>query len=151
MLMDKRTQFASAEAIGGSTGRRLVGDVIDLGNVRDIGAPNNIYLVVQLAVAMTSGGSATVQIELASDAQAAIAVDGSATVHLTSPEFAFDSKIVGDQLLVAPIPQEFADTLYERYLGVIVNVGTAALTAGSINAFLTDKPPIHKSYPDGDR
>lgn len=26
---------------------------------------------------------------------------------------------------------------YERYLGIIQNVGTAALTAGKINAFLT--------------
>ena len=78
--------------IGGSTGRRLVGDVIDIGALRDIGAPSNIWLVVQLQTAMTSGGSATVQIELASDAQAAIATDASATVHATSASFAFDSR-----------------------------------------------------------
>ena len=151
MLMDKRTQFASAVAIGGSTGRRLVGDVIDIGALRDIGAPSNIWLVVQLTTAMTSGGSATVQIELASDAAAAIATDGSATVHATSAQFAFDSKAVGDTLFQVLLPPETADVSYERYLGVLVNVGTAALTAGAINAFLTDQPPFHRAYPDGDR
>lgn len=151
MLMDKRTTFASAVAIGGSTGRRLVGDVIDIGALRDIGAPSNIWLVVQLQTAMTSGGSATVQIELASDAQAAIATDASATVHATSESFAFDSKVVGDTLFQCLLPPEAADVTYERYLGILVNVGTAALTAGKINAFLTLQPPIIKAYPDGAR
>ena len=151
MLMDKRTQFAAAVAIGGSTGRRLVGDVIDLENIRDIGGPNNVYLVVQLAVAMTSGGSATVAIELASDAAAAIATDGSATVHATSDTFDFDAVAVGDTLFQIAIPPEKAGAIYERYLGILVNVGVAALTAGSINAFLTLQPPMHKHYPDGDR
>jgi hypothetical protein len=149
MWLDKRTEFADGVAIGTSTGRRLVGDVIDLENERDIGSNFNAWLVVQLQTAMTSGGSATVQVELASDAQAAIATDGSATVHLTSDQMAFDDVAAGDVLLQAIIPIEKKTAPYERYLGILVNVGTAALTAGKINAFITNQPPVQRAYPDG--
>ena len=46
-----------------------------------------------------------------------------------------------------PVPLE-GDKLYERYLGIQQNVGTAALTAGAINAFLTFDPKGWKSVPD---
>lgn len=151
MWMDKRTEFADAVAIGTGTGRRLVGNVIDLENQRDIGASSNIWLVIQLQTAMTSGGSATVQFELASDAQAAIATDGSATVHATSESFAYNAVAAGDNLMQIILPLERTGKPYERYLGILANVGTAALTAGSINAFLTLQPPVQKAYPDGAR
>jgi len=147
MLFDKRTTFAEDTAIGGSTGRRLIGDVIDLGNARDIGV-SDIWLYVLLSVAATSGGSATLQLELASDAQAAIATDASATVHLTSPSFALAALTAGKQLMATKLPLEVDGWPYERYLGLLGNVGTAALTAGSVTAFLTFHPPVRKIYPN---
>lgn len=147
MLFDKRTTFAESTAIGGSTGRRLVGDVIDLGNARDIGV-SDIWLYLLVAVSATSGGSATVQFELASDAQAAIATDGSATVHLTSATWDFDDLDAGVQVMAVKLPLEADGAPYERYLGILANVGTAALTAGSITAFLTFHPPVRKIYPN---
>ena len=148
MILDQRSTFAEAVAIGASTGRRLIGDVIDLGNARDIGAANNLYLVVLVSTTATSGGSATAQVELVSDAQAAIAVDGSATVHVASGLVPVASMTAGHKLFQVVIPLE-GDTTYERYLGVIINAGTAAFTAGAVDAFLTMQPPIHKSYPNG--
>jgi site-specific recombinase len=148
MIMDKRSEFADNVAIGGATGRRLIGDVIDLGQDRDIGAAANMYLVVQVSVTATSGTSSTAQVELVSDAQAAIAVDGSASVHVASGVIAHTAMIAGTTLFQTIIPLEGA-TAYERYLGLIINVGTAAFTAGSVNAFLTMQPPVHKSYPNG--
>ena len=150
MLMDKRTEFCSATVIGGSTGRRLLGDVIDLENQRDIGSTDNVWLVVQVATTFTSGGAGTLQIELATDAAAAIAVDGSATEHITSATFALAALTAGTTLVQQLLPNE-GDTPYERYLGIIGNVGSNAMTAGAINAFLTTQPPNHKAYPDGRR
>lgn len=150
MLMDKRTEFCSATVIGGSTGRRLLGDVIDLENQRDIGSTDNVWLVVQVATTFTSGGAGTLQIELATDAAAAIAVDGSATEHITSATFALAALTAGTTLVQQLLPNE-GSTPYERYLGIIGNVGAAAMTAGAINAFLTTQPPNHKAYPDGRR
>lgn len=147
MIMDARTLFAEEVAIGGSTGRRLVGDVIDLSNARDIGL-SDIWLVIICTTDFTSGGSATVQFELVSDAQAAIAVDGSATEHLVTSDMDYSGIDAGDRILVSRLPVEASGAPYERYLGIIANVSTAALTAGKISAFLTMDPPVRKLYPN---
>jgi hypothetical protein len=135
MILDERNEFADATALGTSgTGRQLVGDVIDLGAVsQDIGNGEPLYLVVQVDTAVTSDGSATVSFELASDAQAAIATNGTATVHVVTPAIAKTALTAG--VIVASVALPMGT--YERYLGIIANVGTAAVTAGKINAFLT--------------
>ncbi len=147
MLMDARTLFAEEVAIGGSTGRRLVGDVIDLSNARDIGV-SDIWIVIICTTDLTSGGSATVTFEVASDAQAAIATDGSATVHLATADTDYATIDAGERILVSRLPVEATGKPYERYLGILANVSTAALTAGKISAFLTMDPPVRKLYPN---
>lgn len=149
MWMDKRTEFADAIAVGTATGTAIIGDVIDLEDQRDIGSSANVWLVVQLQTAMVSAGAATLQLKLVSDAQAALATDGSATEHIVSSVMAYDSVAAGDVLLQAILPLERSGKPYERYLGIIGTIGTAALTAGKINAFLTLQPPVQKAYPDG--
>ena len=135
MILDERNEFADATALGTSgTGRQLVGDVIDLGGVsQDIGNGEPLYLVVQVDTAVTSDGSATVSFELASDAQAAIATNGTATVHVVTPAIAKTALTAGVIVAALALPMG----TYERYLGIIANVGAAAVTAGKINAFLT--------------
>lgn len=83
MILDERNEFADATALStAATGRALVGDVIDLGATSsDIGNGQPLYLVIQVDTDVTSAGAATVSFELASDASASIATDGSATVH----------------------------------------------------------------------
>jgi hypothetical protein len=151
MLLDRRTTFCENTAIGAGTGRRALGDAIDLQSLRDIGADANVYLVVQMSVTATSGGAGTLQIELVTDAQDPPLVDGSATEHITSQVFALANLAAGAELIKMVLPIESQGATYERYLSIIANVGTAALTAGSINAFLTLQPPVHRSYRDGDR
>lgn len=90
-IIDDRSEIADALALStGSTGRQLVGDVIDLragglaidpNAARAAGIGDGSYFNVQVDTAFTSGGAATVSFELVSDAQSAIATDGSATVH----------------------------------------------------------------------
>lgn len=142
MILDERNEFADATALGTSgTGLQLVGDVIDTGGdgINDV---DNLYLVVQVDTAVTSAGAATVDFKLASDAQAAIATDGSATVHFSSGAIAKATLVAGYYVAKVELPKG----TYERYVGILADVGTAALTAGKINAFLTPVPVTQKSF-----
>lgn len=146
MILDDRNEFADATALStAATGRALVGDVIDLGSTtRDIGTGEDLFLVVQVDTAVTSAGAATVSFELVSDAQAAIAVDGSATTHFASAAIPKATLVAGYTAVAVKLPP--GD--YERYVGIIANVGTAALTAGKVNAFLTPDISKWKAYAD---
>lgn len=147
MITDKLTTFALATAMNtGVAGSYLVGDVIDLGTARDIGQATPLWLVIQIDTAATSGGSATASFSLCSDAQAAIAVDGSQTTHITSPVFAVAALTAGKSVLKAVIPLE--GNVYERYLGIVQTTAVAAFTAGKIDAFLTPDPSAWKAYAD---
>lgn len=153
MIIDDLLEFADATTITTATGRALLGDVIDLGAppsgtvYRDIGNGDPLYLVIQIDTAVTSAGAATVQFELVSDAQAAIAVDGTASIHFVTAAIAKATLVAGYYVAVIALPRE--GVAYERYLGVISNPATAALTAGKANAFLTRTPPSWKAYTDG--
>lgn len=146
MILDERNEFCDATALSTSgTGRALVGDVIDLGAADQIGSGDQLYLVIQVDTAVTSAGAATVSFELASDAQAAIATDGTATVHFATAAIPKATLVAGYTVAVVEVPI-VPDA--ERYLGILQNVGTAALTAGKINAFLTADVARWKAYAD---
>lgn len=146
MILDERNEFADATALStAATGRALVGDVIDLGGTADdIGNGSQLYLVIQVDTAVTSAGSATVSFELASDASASIATDGSATVHFATAAIPKATLVAGYMAAAVALPMG----TYERYLGILANVGTAALTAGKVNAFLTDDVAKWVATPD---
>lgn len=135
MILDERNEFCDATALNtGAAGSYLVGDVIDLGATSsDIGNGEPMYLVIQVDTAAASAGAATGQFHLCSDAQAAIAVDGSATYHFSTSAIPVASLVAGYRVAVVALPHG----TYERYLGVVQTTGTAAFTAGKINAFLT--------------
>ncbi len=148
MIMDERLEFADALALNtGAAGTYLLGDVIDLqlASGGDIGAGQPVYLIITVDTTATSGGAATVELVLASDAQAAIATDGSATQHATTGPQGFATLTAG-KTFVIPVPSQ--GPLYERYLGILQKTGTAAVTAGKINAFLTLDPTGWKAYAD---
>lgn len=149
MIMDELTEFCDATALNtGAAGTYLLGDVVDLGpgGLKGLGNGREVFLVVQVDTTATSGGSATGNIILASDAQAAIATNGSATVHWQSGAKAVADLVKG-LTYVIPLP---ADRTYERYLGILQTTATAAFTAGKINAFLTLDPKGWAAYPEGD-
>ncbi len=154
MILDYLTQFCSATAVTGNAGTALVGDVIDLQTVtRDIGTGSKIRLFVNVDTeVITAGNAGTIQFQLASDAQAAIATDGSATIHLTSASLVTDDAAVNSAALNAGgviFDVDLPSGQYERYLGILVTIGTTAVTAGKINANLVlDTPKVH-AYPDG--
>lgn len=146
MILDERLEFCDATALNtGGAASYLVGDVIDLGAAsRDIGTGEDLYVVIQVDTTATSGGSATGAFHLASDAQAAIAVDGTATYHLSTTAIAVASLVAGTTVLAARLPSG----TYERYLGVLQTTAVAAFTAGKINAFLTKDIAKYTAYAD---
>lgn len=150
MILDERSEFCDATSVAAAAGTALVGDVIDLQATGiDLGEVD-LWLIIQCTTAIITGGTAgTVQFALASDAQAAIATDGSATVHYLTGEFVTDDAAlndlnIGDEIAAVKLPA--GD--YERYLGILVITGTTTSTAGAINAFLTPNRAKVKHYAD---
>ncbi len=144
MILDERTEFADATALNtGAAGDYVIGDVVDLGAAgRDIGNGEELELVVQVDTTATSGGSATLAISLATDDNSSLS---SPTKIVTSPAVAVASLTAGTTVFRVRVP---AGT-YERYLGIVQTTGTAAFTAGKINAFLTPASANWKAYADG--
>jgi hypothetical protein len=148
MILDSLLTLANSTALStAATGLQLVGDQIDLGiNFRDVGAGRPVYLVVDVTTAFTSAGATDVDFIVASDAAAAIATNGTATVHSRSPAIPKATLVAGYRY-VFELPQ--GNPAYERYLGILANVATTALTAGAISAYITfDAPDSFRTYAD---
>lgn len=154
MIIDSLNEFADAQSVAAAASTALIGDVIDLGAVpQDLGNGDPMYLVITVDTSIITGGVAgTIAFSLASDAQAAIAVDGSATQHISTGTFVTDDValaglLAGGVAYVGALPTG-AGKAYERYLGVLATVATTTVTAGAINAFLTKDPSAWKAYAD---
>lgn len=153
MLMDKRTEFADAESVAAVASTILVGDVLNLGIAsRDIGV-SNIYLQLLCQTdIITAGAAGTIQFKLVSDAQAAIATDGSASEHFATKAFVTDDGALneldaGDVIAQLQLPLE-GGVPYEQYLGILAIIATTTITAGAIDAFMTLDPTAWKAYAD---
>lgn len=156
MILDERTEFADAVALNtGAAGTYLIGDQVDVSlagvsaTPGHIGAVDDLYLVIQVDTGITAGSAGTVQFQLVSDDSASVATNGTATVHLTTAAFATGTGTgtttlkAGTVLACMELPKTFS---YERYLGLLQVTGTAAITAGKINAFLTPDPALWAAF-----
>ncbi len=153
MILDERTEFADALALNtGAAGTYNIGDVLDtqgqtIGTAnltRDLGVSTDcLWLVIRVATAATSGGAATGQFRLVSDDTATPSTT-TATVHYTSAAIPVASMTAGSTIAVVCLPSGS----YERYLGIQQITGTAAFTAGAIDAFLTADPAVWRAYAD---
>lgn len=155
MIMDELLEFADDVDVSAAAGTALVGDVIDLGVARDIGNGEPVYLVIKTGATeiITGGVAGTIKFQLASDAQAAIATDGSATVHFDTGTFVTDDEAANDDAMnaggsIAFVALPLEGNAYERYLGILVITATTTTTEGTINAFLTKDPSAWQSYAD---
>ena len=153
MILDKLTEFADAQSVVGTAGATInVGSQIDLGSARDIGAGQPLYLVINVDTSIITGGVAgTIAFQLASDATAAIATNGTQTIHYTSKAFVTDDDALneldaGETAVIIALPME--GVAYEQFLGVQAVIGTTDTTAGKINAFLTHDVAKWKAYAD---
>jgi len=149
MILDALTQFADAESVANAAGTNLIGDVIDIGALRDIGQGQPLYLVIRCQTEIITGGAAgTIQFQLASSAAATMTAPN---IHFQTDTFVTDDTIptelrAGDTIAVIALPME--NPAYLRYLGILAVVATAATTAGAIDAFLTPDVSAWKAYAD---
>lgn len=145
MIYDTLTTFADGEETG-NTGTRLIGDTVDLQDVRDVGNGQTLYLMVMVSTGITAGSAGTYQVKLTSGTDNTLA---SPVDHLVSAEFVTGSTAIdaGTVLLHAALPIEGVE--YKRFLGIREVVGTQNTTAGEISAFLTLDPHAWKSYAQG--
>ena len=140
MIIDSTLEMCNATAVNtGGEGTYLLGSQIDLSVARDIGQGKPAYLVITVDTPLASA-TGTIQLQLASDATAAIAVDGSASVHWASDVYLVASgSLAAGKTWVVPLPAGTASP-YERFLGIMQVTSVAAFTAGKINAFITFDP-----------
>jgi len=145
MIRDARLTFGAPVTVPTAIATTApVGDVIDLTTTgRDIGAGEGVgdlFLVIMVSTAFTSGGAATVQFNLiTSDAPTMT----SPTIVTGTQAFPIASLGAGAQLLAIRLPA----AVYKRYLGLQQVTATAALTAGAISAFFAEDVPAIRFYP----
>jgi len=151
MILDERNEFADAAAIALNIGNAKAPntDEIDLGatpTLRSLMGGEQLYLVIQADTAFVGSGG-TVQFELASDSTANLAT--SRTTHINTGAISLGTNNAA--FAITGFTRSYAlpiDATYERYLGLWMTVGSANVTAGNLNAFLTLVPPVGTIYPD---
>ena len=153
MILDARTEFADAVSVVGTAGTTInVGNQIDLSVARDIGAGQPLYVVITVDTSIITGGAAgTIAFQLASDASASIATNGTQSIHFVSKAFVTDDDALneldaGETAVIIALPME--GVAYEQFLGIQAVIGTTDTTAGKVNAFLTHDPSKWKAYRD---
>lgn len=155
MIMDTLLEMCDdAAANTGAAGTYLLGNQIPLNGptvsptLRNIGVGEPVFLVIQVGSAglSTAGAAGTVQFKLVSDAQAAVATDGSATEHVATKAFATGATAIpaGTVLFCGALPSGN----YESFLGLLQLTGTTALNAGKVNAFLVKVPTQWRALAD---
>ena len=147
MILDKRTEFATAEDVSAATGTANTTSQIDMSVARDLGNGQPIYFYVVVTTDFTTGTTAEAAFQLASDAGAAIDTGGAQTIHYTSRAFDTGELVAGAIPVFVEVPLENLDA-YEEFLGCQVVTTSATTTAGAVTAGLTLDKHGWKSYPD---
>lgn len=149
MILDDRLEFLDNGAVNtGGAGTYVLGDQVNLGpQRRNIGGMDQaLYLVVQVGNAGLAGSTGTIQFQLVSADNDALTTNP--IVHAQSAAFATTASSAtttlrpGAPLFVVQLPSD----LYRQFLGIRQITATAATTAGTIDAFLTDDPASWRSY-----
>ena len=127
-MLDLNTKYSIAQAVT-STGDTASTNVYDAGSAEsaDIGLNDELWINVTCNTTATSGGSATVQAVLQDSADNSTFADA-----LVGAVFPVASVKQGVALLQACPPLGL-----RRYTRIVYRVGTAALTAGKFDAFMS--------------
>lgn len=155
MILDERTEFCDNQSLNtGGAGTYNIGDQIDLGATqRNLGSVDQpLYLVVQVGATgiRVASGSGTVTFQMASDSTPTLSTDASQTIHQATRAFptntTSDANALKPGTVLAVFQVASGGPDFERYVGVQQVTGTTAISAGSVDAFLTMTPPVWKAY-----
>lgn len=124
MILDKQLMLSEAQAVTVSAASTNVIDIA--GAARDVGIGTPLYLFVNVDVAVTAAGNATVVFGLQTDS----------TEAFSSAETVFNTAAIGKAALVArarPVAVALPFGM-KRYARLLYTVGTGPLTAGAFTA-----------------
>jgi hypothetical protein len=130
MILDKNMLFSDAQAET-TVAAHASDSYIDIVKAGD--AEKELYLVIRVNTAVTSGGAATVQFKLETDDNSSFS---SAATVWDSGAIAKATLVQGYTVVMMRIPKN----KLERYTRVTYTIGTAVLTAGAFDAYLTMTP-----------
>lgn len=142
MRLDSLNTFATNVATG-NTGTRILGDVIDISDVRDIGAGTPVYLNAVVGTAIAAGAGGTYQLKLTTADNAALStnpVDVFVSVQLDAAAGIPAGTVIANVALPAEVG-------YKQFIGVQEVVGTANTTAGAVSAHLSYDQLAYQAYP----
>lgn len=126
MLIDTQQEFSVAQAVT-ATGDTASTNVYDTGAARDVGIGEEIYVFTKVKAAFTSGGAGTLQVKLQDSADNSTFAD----VQTLTGVLALSALTVDTVIARVRLPIGL-----RRYLRLAYTVGTAAMTAGTVDAFL---------------
>lgn len=127
MILDTQEQFSDAQAV------TVIGDAAstntyDTGSSADIGIGEELFIYVKTKAAFTSAGAGTLQVVLQDSADNSTFAD----VQSLTPAKALANLTANTDLVRSRLPIGS-----RRYIRLAYRVGTAAMTAGTVDAFLS--------------
>jgi hypothetical protein len=144
MIIDSRVEFCDATSAAINIGNAIIGNVVDTGaapTLKNLGV-TPVYLVITVDTAF-AGTNGTVQLQLCSDSTEDLAT--SKTIHIDTGAIPVATLVAG-YTICRPLPSQGT---FERYIGLWETVATTNISAGKINAFLTEDPgPYNVALPD---
>jgi hypothetical protein len=144
MITDALLQLSSAQAV---TATAVSTNTIDLGQARDIGVGEDLYIVFNVDATATAAGAATVVFEAI--ASAASDLSSPVVIGSTAP-FAKTDLVAGRAPISVCINPHPTLEKGARYFGARYTVATGPLTAGAFTATVTNSEVTgQKSYPSG--
>lgn len=143
MLIDSRSRFAVPTALStAAPATAKFGEALDMSVASDLGEGHPIYLFARVSTAATSGGSATLVLQLVTADNEALTTN--VEVVWQTPSFPVASLTLNARLAQVSLPYYN----YRRWIGLRQVIGTAALTAGAVEAFLTTDQSAWRAYPE---
>lgn len=101
----------------------------------EMGAGEPLYLNIQVETAFGSSGSATLQVDLMRETDTDI--DASSTTIYETGLIPVASLTAGAWIMRMSLPVNVDE---DRYVGLLYTIGTAAMTAGTVNAWIDHGP-----------
>lgn len=154
MILDSQLQFSSAQNLAQIVGNYVSTNSIDLHlsgipvlanlqGARDMGIGDDpaLKLLVQVSTTFTSGGAATLAVNLQGATDNGSGVANAFTTWWGSPAYALATLVAGARLLDMDMPRPPAGVAIPRFLQLQYVVGGATTTAGNVSSYIVlDRP-----------
>ena len=139
MILDAQLQFSDEQAVTAAAGST---NTIDLGEVRDIGTGESLYVVVVCTTEMGDTGSdSTLDVALEGDSTTSFTPDG------TQDLFTFPQGSAAGTVKIAKLDPGAAPLQY-RYIRLKYTPANGDLNAGAFSAYLTKDIQRYVAYAD---